>query len=66
VETAPSCKKGSISPTFKVLDATGAPIITIDECTGKLTVAHPERMDESAREFWRAVRKTWAEEAPHG
>jgi hypothetical protein len=45
--------------SFMVNDGNGEPIVTINECTGKVTVSHPERMDEQARQFWRTVQKAF-------
>jgi hypothetical protein len=47
--------------SLTINDAHGEPIVSINECTGKVTVAHPERLDQSAREFWRAVQRAWPE-----
>lgn len=38
-------------------DDEGREVVRISECTGKVTVAHPDKMDEAARQFWLAIEK---------
>jgi len=45
--------------SFIVNDGNGQPIVSINECSGKVTVSHPERMSDQAREFWRTVQKAF-------
>lgn len=57
---AKPCTGGTTNDvSFVVNDGSGQPIVSINECTGKVTVAHPERMDEQALAFWRTLQKTW-------
>ena len=57
---AKPCTGGTTNDvSFTVNDGDGHPIVSINECTGKVTVTHPERMDEQAREFWRTLQKAW-------
>lgn len=53
------CKDGNNEYSFIVNDGDGKPIVSINECTGKVTVAHPERMNQQAVEFWRTVQRAW-------
>lgn len=53
--------------SFIVNDGNGQPIVSINECTGKVTVAHPERMDQQALAFWRTIQTAWPQVcAPRG
>lgn len=57
---AKPCTGGTTNDVaFTVNDGNGKPIVSINECTGKVTVAHPERMNEQARAFWQTLQKTW-------
>lgn len=56
---AEPCRNGNNEYSFTVNDGDGKPIVSINECTGKVTVAHPERMDQQALEFWRTVQRAW-------
>lgn len=42
-------------------DEHGNQIVRISERTGKVTVAHPERMDEAARRFWLSVTRAFGQ-----
>jgi len=57
---AKRCTGGKANDVFfTVYDGHGQPIVSINECTGAVTVSHPERMDEQARAFWRTVQTAW-------
>lgn len=59
---AKPCTGGTTNDvSFTVNDGDGHPIVSINECTGKVTVTHPERMDEQALAFWRTLQKAWPE-----
>lgn len=34
-------------------------IVSIDQCTGKVTIGHPERLDKDAKAFWRAIQNAF-------
>lgn len=55
------CTKMDNNYSLTINDGNGDPIVTINQCTGKVSVTHPERMDRQAREFWRTVQKAWPE-----
>lgn len=58
---ATPCNGDAGEVSFIVNDGEGHPIVSINECTGKVIIAHPERMDQQAREFWRTIQRAWPE-----
>lgn len=46
---------------FLTIVGDGQEIVRINQHTGKVTVAHPEKMDAAARQFWLAVTKAFGE-----
>jgi hypothetical protein len=44
-----------------IYDDRGRELVRISERTGKVTVAHPEKQDEAARQFWLAMERTFAQ-----
>lgn len=57
---AKPCTGGHANDAYlTVNDGNGHPIVTINGCTGKVTIAHPERMNAQAVEFWRTLQKAF-------
>ena len=49
------CVKSEEGCYIFINDEKGHELVRISERTGKVTVAHPERTDEAARQFWKAI-----------
>lgn len=55
----PDCKSPGSGAFIRFDDIEGHEILHIDECTGKVVVAHPEKMTRQALKFWGVVEPTW-------
>lgn len=49
------CVKSEEGCYIFINDKKGHELVRISERTGKVTVTHPERSDEAARQFWKAI-----------
>lgn len=49
------CVKSEEGCYIFINDEKGHELVRISERTGKVTIAHPERSDETTRQFWKAI-----------